>query len=550
MSTVTVIEQPVQVTIEAGPTVQVTETPVTVEVTVDGSVAVTESPTTVTVTGGDSVTVQESPVTVEIDAVGHPRTHPIGGDSHELSGLTAGDVLTALTPTSAEFQALPPSVVDHGLLGGLGDDDHPQYPLAAGAETISGAWIFSGIITSNPAVAGIVYQVKVGAQSQAQLQLATDLGLGFGPGTVAPIMSFRRATGLVSGIGANAGWEFYRSTNVTPKLYGVKSTDTQPLWIWGDSSTAGILCQEGPGGAVAPDTKWGRIAAGILGVTNALKIQGIAGTGFLELSSQSAIPASGANVRLYSAANALVSYILATGERVGPLGLLSATVFNGRPTGFGGFSVSGADNNIDGYGLMAKPFKELSGGTESISTSTPEGYPQYQQTTPATINSDVGYQWPLNVEIGNGVPSLVYAVELPQITDIRAFVGFTDQTLATMNGSDNPAGNYVGMQFSSARGDTNWQFVYKDGTTQTVVDSGTPPGTDPKAIRIRVLNSAPEIEWTILSYTGQASVAPATVTTGLPAGTTQVRVVAGLRNLVASTKSIKHSHGFEQWYAV
>lgn len=33
--------------------------------------------------------------------------------------------------------------LDHGSIGGLSDNDHPQYPLSAGTETISGAWTFS-----------------------------------------------------------------------------------------------------------------------------------------------------------------------------------------------------------------------------------------------------------------------------------------------------------------------------------------------------------------------------------------------------------------------
>ena len=33
--------------------------------------------------------------------------------------------------------------LDHGTLAGLGDDDHPQYPLAAGTETIGGSWTFT-----------------------------------------------------------------------------------------------------------------------------------------------------------------------------------------------------------------------------------------------------------------------------------------------------------------------------------------------------------------------------------------------------------------------
>lgn len=36
---------------------------------------------------------------------------------------------------------------DHGTLTGLADNDHPQYPLKAGTETISGAWTFTTDLT-------------------------------------------------------------------------------------------------------------------------------------------------------------------------------------------------------------------------------------------------------------------------------------------------------------------------------------------------------------------------------------------------------------------
>jgi hypothetical protein len=40
------------------------------------------------------------------------------------------------------FNSLGTGVSDHGALGGLADDDHPQYPQAADPETITGAWVF------------------------------------------------------------------------------------------------------------------------------------------------------------------------------------------------------------------------------------------------------------------------------------------------------------------------------------------------------------------------------------------------------------------------
>jgi hypothetical protein len=64
---------------------------------------------------------------------------------------------------------------------------------------------------------------------------------------------------------------------------------------------------------------------------------------------------------------------------------------------------------------------------------------------------------------------------LTRITDIRFWYGFTDQSLVTQTGSDNPAGNYAAFRFSATGGDTNIQCITKDNVTQTVVDSGVPP---------------------------------------------------------------------------
>ncbi len=54
------------------------------------------------------------------------------------TGLSGGGDLTADRTLSVN-----PAGIDHGLLSGLADDDHPQYPLAGSTETISGTWTFS-----------------------------------------------------------------------------------------------------------------------------------------------------------------------------------------------------------------------------------------------------------------------------------------------------------------------------------------------------------------------------------------------------------------------
>lgn len=59
-------------------------------------------------------------------------------------------------------------------------------------------------------------------------------------------------------------------------------------------------------------------------------------------------------------------------------------------------------------------------------------------------------------------------------TGVRFFVGMTDQSVATMLASDNPAGHRHGIQLVNVNGgktQTNFQFVEKNGTTETLVNS-------------------------------------------------------------------------------
>jgi len=61
------------------------------------------------------------------------------------------------------------------------------------------------------------------------------------------------------------------------------------------------------------------------------------------------------------------------------------------------------------------------------------------------------------------------------LTDVRCFVGITDNISNMVSGDDPAATDYIGVQFSSVRADTNWQFMYEAqaGTaTQVIVDSG------------------------------------------------------------------------------
>jgi hypothetical protein len=53
--------------------------------------------------------------------------------------------------------------------------------------------------------------------------------------------------------------------------------------------------------------------------------------------------------------------------------------------------------------------------------------------------------------------------------------GMSDQSATTMGNSSNPAGNYASFRYSTPAGDTHYQCITKDATTQTIVDSGITP---------------------------------------------------------------------------
>jgi hypothetical protein len=67
-------------------------------------------------------------------------------------------------------------------------------------------------------------------------------------------------------------------------------------------------------------------------------------------------------------------------------------------------------------------------------------------------------------------PRLSVKGSISVLTDIRQFAGLSDSTGVVT--ADAPSANYIGFQFSSSRGDTNWQLVYDNATSQVRVDTG------------------------------------------------------------------------------
>lgn len=121
--------------------------------------------------------------------------------------------------------------------------------------------------------------------------------------------------------------------------------------------------------------------------------------------------------------------------------------------------------------------------------------------------------------------------------NLRMWLGFSDQAGATLAGTGAPAGNLVAFRFDTSLGDTHWMCVTKDGTTQTVVDSGVAPAANTKTdFAIDCDSDAGSAKFYI------AGVLVATITTHLPTSTTSMRWVM-LGNVLSGSYQIIYFGG-------
>lgn len=83
-------------------------------------------------------------------------------------------------------------------------------------------------------------------------------------------------------------------------------------------------------------------------------------------------------------------------------------------------------------------------------------------TCPASVNAIGGIAGDIQYTRSNDIQSFVW-YKLNNITNTRIFIGFSDQTLSTMLGSDNPPGRYFGLWFSSSYDSSNLYAIGSDG---------------------------------------------------------------------------------------
>lgn len=112
------------------------------------------------------------------------------------------------------------------------------------------------------------------------------------------------------------------------------------------------------------------------------------------------------------------------------------------------------------------------------------------------------------------------------ITNSRFWVGLTSNSGTVQMASDNPAGNYAAFRGNAG---SNFQCITKDGTTQTVVDSGVAYTT---ALLYKFAINCDSVNNQVLFYINGALVA--TITTHLPTSATAMKWMQGLTQSTGS----------------
>jgi hypothetical protein len=129
-------------------------------------------------------------------------------------------------------------------------------------------------------------------------------------------------------------------------------------------------------------------------------------------------------------------------------------------------------------------------------------------------------------------PTYQTYVQVTSTASERVWVGMTNQTAATMGASANPAGNYAAFRYdTSVAGETTWKCITRDGTTQTINNSGVTVTTT--GIRMEIIIGASSVVFKI------DGTVVCTNTTNLPAAATMMRFSNSITNLSAATHSLR-----------
>lgn len=304
---------------------------------------------------------------------------------------------------------------------------------------------------------------------------------------------------------------------------------------------------------------------GVFGNQLAFSVAGVSYTGFLRLigtqvmglhntsvgnaleflsMSKPSTPLGG-YVRLYPRVfgTGLSTFLLdQLGRELGPLGeKAQATVFGKGPSGGMEPPLSGTWS--DGlWGSLAPAASWTPTGAMSVANNTGAGRGRYMQAQAAAgVGLDAGVESLAQFWSNKGDAYLI-RFELPSVSTIRMFVGVAAQTLATMVGADNPGANHMGIQFSTPRGDANWQFTER-GSSATQVVTNTTVGVSTATFYLQLITGS-LTQMVLLDSTLSPLATRSVGVTTKPGGSTALSIIVGIENQSAgATASIR-------WYQI
>jgi len=131
---------------------------------------------------------------------------------------------------------------------------------------------------------------------------------------------------------------------------------------------------------------------------------------------------------------------------------------------------------------------------------------------------------------------LCWKFKMVETTSKRFVAGYTSVTEANTFGTDDPAGEYAMLQYSTARPDTNFQFVTRDaGGTQQISDSGIAVDTSVHYVIVELTGTSVVFKLYDSGFSQQGSTV--THSTNIPTSTTALQPIMGTETLTNAARS-------------
>jgi hypothetical protein len=164
----------------------------------------------------------------------------------------------------------------------------------------------------------------------------------------------------------------------------------------------------------------------------------------------------------------------------------------------------------------------------------------FKQTSQAVSATGAVYNWPFSAALDTGgLIKTRTKVKLDTVATVRYFYGWSSDNAYSTMADDDPATYQCGFQFSTARGDTNWQIALDDNGTQVLTDTGLAAAAGVYWFEIDIV-AAGSCKFTIQNGAG-AELYSATISANVPsAGNLMYYVQGGETQAAAAINPITY----------